>query len=145
MKTICPHCNYEYPDIDNNLLDQEVECFNCKEIFVVEHIKFDRQIDIKPQKAHNPKLTNCSACGNTVSKTALICPHCGQKIAIGKCRNAKLGWLFFLIAVICGGLCYIGGTIFDRSGENTLLACGIVGLIISLSMMAVFFTSPHGR
>lgn len=49
MKTICPHCNYEYPDIDNNLLGQEVECAICKEIFVVEPVKIDRQIDIKPQ------------------------------------------------------------------------------------------------
>lgn len=59
MKTICPHCNYEYPEVDDNLLGQEVECTNCKEIFVVDQIKFDRQIDIKPQKSPNAHLANC--------------------------------------------------------------------------------------
>ena len=36
MKVLCPHCNYEYPDISKNLRNQIVLCANCNEEFVAD-------------------------------------------------------------------------------------------------------------
>ena len=55
MKTICPHCNFEYPEIDDSLLDKKVECAECGEIFVAKVPVFDRQIDIKQSSTKKHK------------------------------------------------------------------------------------------
>ena len=59
MKTICPHCNLEYPEIDDSLLDKKVECAECGEIFVVEKVKISQDGNNKTQK-HNVGKSNAS-------------------------------------------------------------------------------------
>lgn len=43
MKTICPHCYFEYAEVDDMLAGKEVECANCNMKFVAENIQEKKQ------------------------------------------------------------------------------------------------------
>lgn len=44
--------------------------------------------DLRKQPPAMAKLVDCKACGQQVSKTALLCPHCGQIIPSPHIRRA---------------------------------------------------------
>ena len=60
MKTICPHCKQEFPEIPEEYLGMTLECPVCKNEFVCEKPKF------------------CSECGASSLPKALKCAQCGK-------------------------------------------------------------------
>jgi hypothetical protein len=48
-------------------------------------------------------LTNCSACGKEVAKSAKSCPHCGEKLKISGCMNGCI-WTLFAVFICLYGL-----------------------------------------
>ena len=60
MKTICPHCNQEFPETPDEYLGMTLECPVCQKEFVCEKPKF------------------CSECGAINPAKALKCAQCGK-------------------------------------------------------------------
>jgi hypothetical protein len=46
------------------------------------------------------KMTACKACTKEVSKSAKVCPHCGQKLKMGFFKKALLGIVGFIVLII---------------------------------------------
>lgn len=51
----------------------------------------------------NKKLGTCHACGGTVSKTAKVCPHCGEKKPYQPPKNWKKIFLYSFIGMLLYG------------------------------------------
>jgi len=60
MKTICPHCNQEYPETPDEYLGTTCECTVCHKDFVIE------------------KVVYCMQCGIDNAKRAPRCRECGK-------------------------------------------------------------------
>ena len=60
MKTICPHCDQEYPDIPDDYLGMTCECAVCNKKFVVEKVKYCIQCGT----ANTQQASGCRECGN---------------------------------------------------------------------------------
>ena len=60
MKTICPHCNQEFPETPDEYLGMTLECPSCHRNFVCEKPKF------------------CIECGAPNPANALQCSRCGK-------------------------------------------------------------------
>ena len=86
MKTECPHCGQHY-EVDEEYLDQIVNCASCGEEFVVEVI---RDAENVPQK-RDPGQTGMTSISNaaddnvasaprssTGKKNAIVCEMCGS-------------------------------------------------------------------
>jgi hypothetical protein len=82
MKTICPHCKQEFPEIPDEYLGMTLQCSVCEKEFVCEKPKF------------------CIACGNISHANAIKCSGCGsffqqipqQPVTVQKdftCRNIE--------------------------------------------------------
>jgi uncharacterized protein (UPF0212 family) len=49
------------------------------------------------------KLTNCKTCNKEISKTAKICPHCGEKLKAGLLKKIITGFvLVFILLIVIG-------------------------------------------
>jgi hypothetical protein len=46
------------------------------------------------------KLTNCKTCKNEISKSAKVCPHCGEKLKMGFAKKFFLGSVAFFVGVM---------------------------------------------
>ena len=60
MKTICPHCKQEYPEVPDEYSGMTLQCSVCQKEFVCEKAKF------------------CSECGQCNEAKALKCSQCGN-------------------------------------------------------------------
>lgn len=60
MKTICPHCKQEFPDIPNEYLNMSLECPVCHKNFICRKPKF------------------CAECGGANLPVAITCARCGK-------------------------------------------------------------------
>lgn len=60
MRTICPYCKQDFPEVPEEYLDTRVECSVCKKQFVVKPVKF------------------CTVCGTVSPAQALTCAKCGS-------------------------------------------------------------------
>ncbi len=75
-------------------------------------------------------LKRCRECGNTVSSSARVCPHCGKRNP----TTSTTGWfVLIIIAVVCMVLIFSSsGSRTSRSsssGSNTCYYCGGSGWV----------------
>lgn len=65
MKTMCPHCYFEYAEADNTLAGKEVECANCNMKFIAEDLEKNKNkrihaVKTPPQKIEKPLIARVS-------------------------------------------------------------------------------------
>ena len=64
MKSFCPHCNQEFPELPDSYLGMTLECPTCNNQFVCEKAKF------------------CSECGAVNPAKAIKCSRCGAPFLV---------------------------------------------------------------
>ena len=72
MKTICPHCNQEYPETPDEYLGKTCECAACHKDFVVEKVRF------------------CRRCGTANAAKAAMCSLCRSRFDEGSSPSLRL-------------------------------------------------------
>ncbi len=58
MKTICPHCKQEFPEIPDEYLDMILECPVCKKEFVCEKVMTPQEMAELHARQQNKRLRN---------------------------------------------------------------------------------------
>ena len=82
----CTHCGVDYPgDRDGSLSAYITERESRKEAAPTVIQSYGHDSSDKPDKTPYPEAIDCVSCGETVSKYALTCPHCG-------CNYANREW-----------------------------------------------------
>ena len=64
MKTICPHCKQEFPDIPDEYLNMSLECSMCHKNFICRKPKF------------------CAECGGANPRDAIKCVRCEKRFPV---------------------------------------------------------------
>ena len=95
MKVLCPHCNYEYPDISENLRNQIVLCANCNEEFVADDGNNVTSIADLNQKAKSKAKKQTLT--ETIEKKE---PQKKSKKAPEKIKNSSTCSLLRILAII---------------------------------------------
>lgn len=67
----------------------------------------------------------CRGCGKQIHNSAPHCPHCGAPQA-GSSTPSQLSWMS-IVAIILGGLAFLGSFDFDSGDKDQLLGFALFG------------------
>ena len=92
-RLVCPKCGYERTSKDPSYTPRTV-CPNCEAVYDKmamkrEQLRREKEEQLRQAEAESKRLVSCEVCGNSVSKNAHSCPHCGEprmleEVKIGK-------------------------------------------------------------
>lgn len=113
----CPNCKEHYV-LNDEWYGMKVQCTGCgcKFYIGIEKPKEKTLIPVEMQEksfrinTNGKKLTDCPDCGETISRSAKVCPHCGKSImslfqkicyyilcyvALSFFASSIVSWIFF--------------------------------------------------
>ena len=89
MKTICPHCNQEFPETPDEYLGMTLECPMCHQNFVCEKLKFCPECGAP----NHADALQCSQCGTFFEKPK-FCSECGTPNPANAMKCSQCGTFF---------------------------------------------------
>lgn len=160
MQKKCLKCDYVRTAAD---ISPEYECPHCGAIYAkveamqqqlrmsVKHRPPNSEPEVTAKSANtNRKLLECTVCGKQISRTAEICPHCGEKCSNAKTSASALGMVSaglglaavlmpYFAAVFLVPAAIICGFIAINKDQKRL---GTIGIVLGLvGLMGIIYTS----